>query len=354
MKRILLTSLMLFVISFCLQAQHPFLEKGKTWHVLNFSAGGTYYLKPLVQDYYVENDTVVDGKTYFKVYSKTDEGTTLEVLLREEDQRVYRHSLNSKNEYIIYDFNLKEGDTFMRHLSDDNISCCVKKVETVNINGEDLKQLTIECSSEMEPMYSQTMTWTEGIGYRYGLLDGIVNFAASSWSHDVIYVYNSQSNNLYYPFPFSYSRWHGSPLAVEKIDAEMEDGEKLNYELVNEELHVSGIMKVPCNDYLYIYCVDEGYYNDRTLTLKVEQVGTPSDNYRLGKVDFRLRYFDEYVTYTIIDNEGTHKVTSGISFIHNKNGHNSSTTTMYDLTGRPLTTAQQHGIYLLDGRKVLK
>ena len=350
MKRILLISLMLSVISFSLQAQHPFLEKGKTWHVMNFSMGGHI----IVQDYYVENDTVVDGKTYSKVYSKTDEGTTLEVLLREEDQRVYRHSLNSKNEYIIYDFNLKEGDSFVRHLSDDNISCCVKKVETVNINGEDLKQLTIECSSEMEPMYSETMTWTEGIGYRYGLLDGIVNFAPSSWSRGVIYVYNSQSNNLYYPFPFSYSRWHGSPLAVEKIDAEMEDGEKLNYELVDEELHVLGIMKVPCNDNLYIYCVDEGYYNDRTLTFKVEQVGTPSDNYRLGKVDFWFRYFDDEVTYTIVDNEGTHKVTSGISTIYNKHKHNSSTTTMYDLTGRQFSTAPQHGIYIQDGRKVIK
>ena len=40
MKRILLISLMLSAISFSLQAQHPFLEKGKTWHVLNFSMGG--------------------------------------------------------------------------------------------------------------------------------------------------------------------------------------------------------------------------------------------------------------------------------------------------------------------------
>ena len=351
MKRILLTSLMLSVISFSLQAQHPFVEKGKTWHVMNFSMGGHI----IVQDYYVENDTVVDGKTYFKVFSKTDEGTRLEVLLREEEQRVYRHSLNSKGEYIIYDFNLKEGDTFVRHLSDDNISCRVVKVEMVKINGEDLKQLTIECSSEMEPMYSQTMTWTEGIGYRYGLLDGIVNFAASSWSRGVIYVYNSQSDNLYYPFPFNDRRWHGSPLFVEKVDAEMADcGEELNYELVNEELHVSGIMKVPCNDNLYIYCIDEGSYNDRRLTFKVEQVGTPSDSYHLGKVDFWLRYFDEYVTYTIIDNEGTHLVTSSIPSIHNRNGHNSSTTTMYDLTGRRLSTAPQHGIYIQDGKKVFK
>ena len=52
MKRILLTSLMLSVISFSLQAQHPFLEKGKTWHVMNFSMGGHI----IVQDYYVEND----------------------------------------------------------------------------------------------------------------------------------------------------------------------------------------------------------------------------------------------------------------------------------------------------------
>jgi hypothetical protein len=301
----------------------------------------------------VENDTVVDGKTYSKVYSKTDEGTTLEVLLREEDQRVYRHSLNSKDEYIIYDFNLKEGDKFERHLSDDNISCCVKKVETVNINGGDLKQLTIECSSEMEPMYCETMTWTAGVGYRYGLLDGIVNFAPSSWSRGVIYVYNSQSDNLYYPFPFFQTFWHGSPLVVEKVDAEMADGEKLNYELVNEELHVSGIMKVPCNDNLYIYCIDEG--NGHRLSFKVEQVGTPIDSYQLGKVDFWLGSFYEEVTYTIVDNEGTHIVTSSILPIHNENGgHNSSTTTMYDLIGRRLSSAPQHGIYIQDGRKVLK
>ena len=134
----------------------------------------------------------------------------------------------------------------------------------------------------------------------------------------------------------------------------MADGEKLNYELVNEELHVSGFMEVPCNDNLYIYCIDEGYNIDRRLTFKVEQVGTPSDSYHLGKVDFWLRYFDEDVTYTIIDNEGTHLVTSSIPSIHNRNGHNSSTTTMYDLTGRRLSTAPQHGIYIQDGKKVFK
>jgi len=349
MKRILLTSLMLSVISFSLQAQHPFLEKGKTWHVMNFSMGGHI----IVQDYYVENDTVVDGKTYFKVFSKTDEGTRLEVLLREENQRVYRHDLNSKGESIIYDFNLKEGDTFMRHLSDDNISCFVKKVETVNINGEDLKQLTIECTSEMEHMYSETMTWTEGIGYRYGVLDGIVNFAPSSWSREAIYVYNSQSDNLYYSFSFFNSHWHGSPLFVEKVDDETTDDEKLNYEFVGEDLHVSGFMEVPCNDNLYIYCIDEGSYNDRRLTFKVEQVGTQTDSYHLGKVDFWLRYFPEEVTYTIVDKTGTHKITSGTSSIHDMNsGFN--TTTMYDLTGRHLSTAPQHGIYIQNGKKVLK
>lgn len=349
MKRCLLISLMLSVISFSLQAQHPFLEKGKTWHVMNFSMGGHI----IVQDYYVENDTVVDGKTYSKVYSQTDEGTRLDVLLREENRRVYRHDLNSKGESIIYDFNLKEGDTFMRHLSDDNISCCVKKVETVNINGEDLKQLTIECTSEMEHMYSETMTWTEGIGYRYGVLDGIVNFAPSSWSREAIYVYNSQSDNLYYPFSFFNSHWHGSPLFVEKVDDETADDEKLNYEFVGEDLHVSGIMKVPCNDNLYIYCIDEGSYNDRRLTFKVEQVGTQTDSYHLGKVDFWLRYFPKEVTYTIVDKTGTHKITSGTSSIHDMNsGFN--TTTMYDLTGRHLSTSPQHGIYIQNGKKVLK
>ena len=107
------------------------------------------------------------------------------------------------------------------------------------------------------------------------------------------------------------SRWHGSPLFVEKIDDETADDEKLNYEFVGEDLHVSGIMKVPCNDNLYIYCTEEGSYNDRTLTFKVEQVGTQTDSYQLGKVDIWLRGFDE-------------------------------------------ETSPQHGIYIQNGKKVMK
>ena len=137
MKKILLT-LLVFISSSMLAADYvPMIEEGKTWH---------YYFLPDVhemdwmdppfphylEDVTIQGDSVVDGKTYKKVYSynpknKENKSTwELVALMRENDKVVYAYAdassdayniqecayqyipYEQKGEVVIYDFNLYE------------------------------------------------------------------------------------------------------------------------------------------------------------------------------------------------------------------------------------------------------
>ena len=137
MKKILLT-LLVFISSSMLAADYvPMIEEGKTWH---------YYFLPDVhemdwmdppfphylEDVTIQGDSVVDGKTYKKVYSynpkdKENKSTwELVALMRENDKVVYAYAdassdayniqecayqyipYDQKGEVVIYDFNLYE------------------------------------------------------------------------------------------------------------------------------------------------------------------------------------------------------------------------------------------------------
>ncbi len=95
------------------EAYHPFLKEGKTW---NFE--DRYYDHENKEEwtkyvsYVINGTTEIDGKTYYKMYRVTEEGSEYYCALREEDKKVWTYS-SDDGEKLLYDFNMSAGDSYM-------------------------------------------------------------------------------------------------------------------------------------------------------------------------------------------------------------------------------------------------
>ena len=95
------------------EAYHPFLKEGKTW---NFE--DRYYDHENKEEwtkyvsYVINGTTEIDGKTYYKMYRVSEEGSEYYCALREEDKKVWTYS-SDDGEELLYDFNMSAGDSYM-------------------------------------------------------------------------------------------------------------------------------------------------------------------------------------------------------------------------------------------------
>jgi len=80
----------------------PFVELGKQWHVFRS------------KEYWMMEEVERDSKTYVKTYFVDDDYYSVADLglFREEDRRVYKYDETLCRDIMLYDFSLKEGDTF--------------------------------------------------------------------------------------------------------------------------------------------------------------------------------------------------------------------------------------------------
>ena len=93
------------------EAYHSFLKEGKTWNCQD-------YYKNYMDDvewtkdvsYVINGTTEIDGKTYYKMYRVTEEGSEYYCALREENRKVWmnRHEEN----FLLYDFDMSVGDSY--------------------------------------------------------------------------------------------------------------------------------------------------------------------------------------------------------------------------------------------------
>jgi len=122
---------------------HPFPDSNAFWGV---DGRNIFYSYRLNSRYGLNGDTILNGKTYSKVYSLFDSTltntlSTYFAAIREQDKRVYTVIENAPEE-ILYDFNLSEGDTITFHYSlffhePQNFSRIVTQVDSVQLfNGE--------------------------------------------------------------------------------------------------------------------------------------------------------------------------------------------------------------------------
>lgn len=106
-------------------------------------------------DSYTPKDTIINNITYSRYLTRCD------------SRRVYQYDRELKDEYILYDFNLKEGDSiYIRNFFDKKDSVLLLVDGTANRimkNGEVRKYLSLR-TKELYTTDYWRYTWVEGLG----------------------------------------------------------------------------------------------------------------------------------------------------------------------------------------------
>ena len=91
---------------------HPFLKEGKTWNYEEYYHNlwnDEQWTKSV--SYVINGTTEIDGKTYYKMYRKSEEGSNYICALREEDRKVWMYT-SGNDDHLLYDFGMSVGDTY--------------------------------------------------------------------------------------------------------------------------------------------------------------------------------------------------------------------------------------------------
>lgn len=114
----MLLSLLTLLITLGVSAQseesyHPLLKEGKTWNYQEYYHN-VWNDEEWTKDvsYVINGTTEIDGKTYYKMYRISEEGTEYYSALREEDRKVWQYS-SDEGDKLIYDFNMSVGDSYV-------------------------------------------------------------------------------------------------------------------------------------------------------------------------------------------------------------------------------------------------
>ena len=334
-------------------------------------------------NYHTEYHKTIEGKDYFRVclnvydlrdgywtdYSgeepmiyRYDEDKQENILLgpywfnyREEGEKLYRYNEEKKQDELFLDFGLNVGDVFNRP---DGVKLQVMEIGDTLMNEYDgpLKVLCLEGVDDV----SIKDKWVECFGsVKTGLLlaDDIPNYRVT----DLLYmekengndshrgIYKEISNNHLVSVRFdvkdllngdttkenvTYEEGHGWPLSLPYIQSY----QYMYYFLYREDDNKLRCHSIPCGNYRNVLSSEQG-----TCSINIG-LNFPSGTYSLYNASGN---FVQYVTIggnadaidSIENDASTSKQGSGLFF---------------DLTGRRLSTASQHGIYIQDGRKVLK
>ena len=92
-------------------AYHPFLKEGKTWNMQEYYQNvwtGEQWTKDV--SYVINGTTEIDGKTYYKMYRISEEGSKYLCALREENRKVWQYV--DSGDDLLYDFGMSVGDSY--------------------------------------------------------------------------------------------------------------------------------------------------------------------------------------------------------------------------------------------------
>jgi hypothetical protein len=164
MKKTTISSL-LFLIILSASSQ-TLVDTNKIWNVyssLNFGALTT-------TSYKFDGEITIDDITY-KVLWQTSDPTRADwneySYLRQDEKKVYQRMSFQEQEYLLYDFDLDEGETFQGQTMYNTctVNLTVESIDSVSLeNGEKRKRITFEG-------YPEQYVWIEGIGSLNGLLE---------------------------------------------------------------------------------------------------------------------------------------------------------------------------------------
>lgn len=152
-----------------------------------------------------EEDTIINGENYKKIYSFTErdfniENATFVCGIRENENKQVFVAYHNRPEFMLYDFSLTEGDSI---LADEEYELYfnVTNVDTLVFNGVERREITLQ-------FYNYAwVTWIEGIGNIEGLLMDWRSYimAMDPMPNVRLRCYEHNEENLYSDFSFNES-----------------------------------------------------------------------------------------------------------------------------------------------------
>ena len=295
----------------------PFIEKGKKWHVFT-----TPYLEGGFEKFMTFEEVEHNGKTYVHVYRMgemldyaRDEG-----MFREENRRVYKYDEIEGRELLMYDFSLKEGDTFTYELiSGLPQTCKVLKQGWLDdgpymispYHYRKLRTWTIGRDNGLGE-YHEIATWIEGVGT---LENMFCPFSTGMCSH-LFFVERQDDETAYFEntyLPFSryniygyFGQIHGCDLPTGKEDFWEDGHHQLTYELEGNRLHIHGKVLTQCgpNNYAYFYEKPTDDPLVHKIEFSIQEVEPTMDCMALHETDFYVSGFDPNLNYIVVDDYG--------------------------------------------------
>ena len=314
----------------------PFVEMGKLWNVV-IPYGEPYY-GGSISGFQMIEEVERDGKAY--AHTQRNLYAECEVqeagLFREENRRVYKYDETTGRDIMMYDFSLKEGDTFTYEFGyDQPVNCKVLKEGwledgpdiissstsnpdgTLDIKYRKLRTWTIGRENESGE-YEEIATWVECIGALenvFGLIDnGLMKFENSLAYVQRKYDEEDYRDNGYLPISFYSISMHGCNLPTSETNEEYDDKlHHLTYELEGDRLHIYGDIYTQCgpNNYAYFYEWPAEMYDMPTHDPSVQrievllwEVAPVADCMAHHHTDFYVTGFDPNLNYYVSDNKG--------------------------------------------------
>ena len=321
----------------------PFVEMGKQWNVV-IPYGEPHY-GGSISGFWMVEEVEHDGKLY--AHTQRNLYAECEVqeagLFREENRRVYKYDETTGRDIMMYDFSLKEGDTFTYEFgSDQPVNCKVLKegwledgpdiVSSCNSNSDGtldikyrkLRTWTIGRENESGE-YEEVATWVECIGALENVF-GLIDNGLMKFENSLAYVLRKDlevgdGKYEYLPFSFYSISMHGCNLPTSESNEEYDDElNHLSYELEGDRLHVYGDIYTQCgpNNYAFFYEWPTEFYHthpeyydlptDDPSVQMIEflpwEVAPVADCMSHHYTDFYVPGFDPNLNYYVSDNNG--------------------------------------------------
>lgn len=304
----------------------PFVELGKQWHVVSNPTNP--YVPCSFERYEMYDKEEVDGKTYVRIgllQEESDVDGWEEVgLFREENRRVYKYVAG--RDVLMYDFSLKEGDTFAYEIGyDEPVICKVVKqgwledgpqiqmLDSLTADGEwtfkyrKLRTWTIGFDNGLGE-YNELMTWVEYIGALKNMFSlpgmvGRMSCLAYLERHDEYY-----NDYLYLPFSLynMYGPIYGCNMPKKAAELSEDWVSQYTYELEGDRLHVYGKDVLNCGGNYYAYFTEEQTDDPSVhkLHFSIKEVGPETTCSSFYTTDFYVPGFSPIYNYIVVDDQG--------------------------------------------------
>lgn len=302
----------------------PFVKEGKSWHVVSsIPMSNTFYSK---DRYVMSGEVERDGKTYVRLHLYEGELGDKHYeagLFREEGQRVYTYNEMEGREILMYDFSLKEGDTFTYELVGGIPETCkvlkqgwlddgpkivsyrnVMSADTLDAEYRHLRTWTIGLNNGAGG-YNEVATWVEGAGTLENMFCPFCTGKKSSLAYLILE--DTFNSNSYLPFPLydKFHQLHSCNLPTGEAD-NSDWRHQLTYELEGDRLHVYGSAFTNCGRNNYAFFHEEKTDDPLVHRIKfqIQAVEPVTTCMALHATNFYVPGFDPNMNYIVVDDQG--------------------------------------------------